>query len=922
MVRRGATGPLRRGVRTLSLVDEIRQLRLTGGKPFAAEAVAETTAAKFPEMRAINLDGVDVTLPSFFEKRVTLVAISMRQIGAEKLSSWIVPLAIRTCSSSRAKNHTKIVQLSVAESPVAHIFRSWFLSNLRRLETDPLLHHTTILRIGDSTVQRVALGMTNRLVGAKEPTRCARRMRRPLQATFSLSTTAAACGFGRAARPPRTSWLSSSTRPLNSSMRARRRRSAFDGGDVHRGKTVASEGKRGKKEHSKDEVSGRERGRGARLTQFGWRRGTWRLEQLVMTAAVQESSYPAEGEEGEESGLSYWLSGEQPKHAVSGLSQAVANIGAGVAGGVGTLLAMPILGAREEGATGFVKGLGAGVFGAVALPVLGVVSACKSLAEGVANTPAAVRACAEGKEWDTESNEWKWYDLRAEADEVLRPGAEDKFTERRRRRQERRQQQQASDASREAEPKPEKNVHDTALYDVLEVTPSASDGAIKKAYYRLALKFHPDKNPGDAEAQAKFQNIGQAYQVLSNPATRKTYDERGLQESEMPSHAMMDAATFFAIVFGSEAFELYVGELRLASTMKKSIVNGSSDSAAEDADIDHEELHFEQRRRVVKLALALADDLLAPFVDGSSDAREFERSIRSRGTELVGTPFGATLMRVIVLSYATAAERRLARESFSDDILLALRDAAHVAATKFDVVRDAARAVSRTRTAQVAEERCSRVRDAKRDDASVGVEEATIFVSARRRDERRFMIVVDKGAASKWQVMYFKREVQARVVWRNLSYQDASVLFERDYSDADDDFAWSPLCEYGAPMAVEGVRLVVAEATSQDDINATAAAEYVSRASHNQMMTALVETAWRLSVVDVESTLRAATHKVLNDHSVDEAVLLKRACALRIVAHVFDDCVRRSGHTESWQEQLARQIDANPPAPDRSPEAS
>lgn len=161
----------------LSFVEEIQELRRTAGKPFSAEKLADSQTFKFPEMRAINLDGVDITLPSFFQKRVTLIAISMRQIGAEKLSSWISPLAVRTCSSSRAKNHTKIVQLSVVENPVARLFQSWFLSNLRRLETDPLLHHTTILRIGDSTDQRRVLGMSNRLVG--KPAGLTQTYRRP-----------------------------------------------------------------------------------------------------------------------------------------------------------------------------------------------------------------------------------------------------------------------------------------------------------------------------------------------------------------------------------------------------------------------------------------------------------------------------------------------------------------------------------------------------------------------------------------------------------------------------------------------------------------------------------------------------------------------------------------------------------------------
>lgn len=64
-------------------------------------------------------------------------------------------------------------------------------------------------------------------------------------------------------------------------------------------------------------------------------------------------------------------------------------------------------------------------------------------------------------------------------------------------------------------------------YSVLEVGKTASQDEIKKAYRKKALKYHPDKNPGDAEAEKKFKEISEAYEVLSDESRREMYDRYG-----------------------------------------------------------------------------------------------------------------------------------------------------------------------------------------------------------------------------------------------------------------------------------------------------------------------------------------------------------------------------------------------------------
>lgn len=75
-------------------------------------------------------------------------------------------------------------------------------------------------------------------------------------------------------------------------------------------------------------------------------------------------------------------------------------------------------------------------------------------------------------------------------------------------------------------------------YEVLEVPKSASAEEIKKAYRKKAIQFHPDKNPGDKEAEEKFKEAAEAYEVLSNAEKKQRYDQFG--------HAGMGGASGFS----------------------------------------------------------------------------------------------------------------------------------------------------------------------------------------------------------------------------------------------------------------------------------------------------------------------------------------------------------------------------------------
>ena len=64
-------------------------------------------------------------------------------------------------------------------------------------------------------------------------------------------------------------------------------------------------------------------------------------------------------------------------------------------------------------------------------------------------------------------------------------------------------------------------------YETLGVSKSASKDEIKSAYRKLAMKYHPDRNPGDKSAEMKFKEASEAYQILSDPQKKSSYDQFG-----------------------------------------------------------------------------------------------------------------------------------------------------------------------------------------------------------------------------------------------------------------------------------------------------------------------------------------------------------------------------------------------------------
>lgn len=91
------------------------------------------------------------------------------------------------------------------------------------------------------------------------------------------------------------------------------------------------------------------------------------------------------------------------------------------------------------------------------------------------------------------------------------------------------------------------------FYEVLEVSRDASDEDIKRAYRKQALKYHPDRNPGDKEAEERFKECSAAYQILCDPEKRAQYDRFGAAAFEGPGGGFDFSAGFediFSGIFG------------------------------------------------------------------------------------------------------------------------------------------------------------------------------------------------------------------------------------------------------------------------------------------------------------------------------------------------------------------------------------
>ena len=346
----------------------------------------------------------------------------------------------------------------------------------------------------------------------------------------------------------------------------------------------------------------------------------------------------------------------KPRDVIEGIKSAISNTIRGTFYGVAALIASP-LGGLKFGVGGAIAGLITGVMLGIAMPIVGFVMGTYQILRGFIATPEAiVDGFFHCKVYDETKREWLEYRLDediVEINDLLNMEQKKEKMKKKNGSGDNNNKRDSSSSSSSSSSR--RRVKSTEYYDLLGIQTDASPSEIRSAYRKKARIVHPDKNPNDPNAQEKFRMLSAAYQTLSDPAKRNKYDRSGIgvnpeaPEGSDGSSIMLDPLVFFAIMFGSEQVEPYIGELGMATTFDALLKLSNTNPSWEDIKtaFGWNEAALKRRKRETDIAIHLRSRV-SDYVEGylALDAYKdgcFEEAVRIAK----GGSYGASFLLAI-----------------------------------------------------------------------------------------------------------------------------------------------------------------------------------------------------------------------------------------------------------------------------------